>query len=78
MEIKESIKGFITGFKTAVRYWHDIVFNYKIPMGICWLIAIMLIPINVILALVGLIFYRSFLINVCKTAYDDIDEREEA
>lgn len=48
----EYIKAFFTGMKTGIDYWEVVVFDNKIPRGICWLIAIITMPINIIVMVI--------------------------
>lgn len=75
----EYIKAGLQGFEIGVYWWHSVVFNYKVPMGICWLIAIVQVPINILVMIIWTMFNR----NAVSDAYDEminniIEKEEEA
>ena len=75
--IKEIIEPLFTGIKTGIYYWYSVVFNYKMPIGICWLIGILTIPINIVVTLVWLMFGKQSITDMYAEMINDIDEKEE-
>jgi hypothetical protein len=61
------LQGSIEGFKLIVEAWYNGIFNQKVPRGICWLIMIILIPVNII----GSLIWRIFDKDIFDKAYVD-------
>lgn len=68
-KIKIFVKGMVIGMKTGVDYMDKIIFNNRVPRGICWLITIVTVPINLIVTLIMLAINK----KLCITVYDDIN-----
>lgn len=72
----EYVKALFIGMSVGIRYWHVVVFNRKIPVGICWLIAILMIPINILVMVVGTIINRYFVEETFDEMVEDLEEKE--
>lgn len=73
--VKLFLESFAQGAKNAIEWWHIVAFNRKVPRCICWLIALITVPINLVIMLIGTIINKNF-INIISEEMDK--ELEEA
>lgn len=71
------IKGFIKGFVNGVTYWQKAVFHNKVPRVLCWVIALLTLPVNLITTIVISIINKKVLVLLIEEI-EEYEEYEEA
>lgn len=74
--MKEYLKGFFAGFKKGIDWLHIVAFNRKAPRGICSLIALFMLPLNLLVIILGSIIKGKNYAN--EIGEEMIEQLEEA
>lgn len=72
--IKMILEGFVQGAKEAIEWWHIVAFNRKVPKCICWLIASITVPVNLVIMLIGTIINKNFIFIVSEEMNNELEE----
>jgi 3-phosphoglycerate kinase len=74
--MRKEIEIWKKGVHIGVDWWYIVIGNQKIPKGICWILVIMLLPVNAIIVGILTLFNKKTAVKIGLEVIDELNERK--